>query len=470
MIIAVQSSGSTTAGKDCSNHISSANVFVFGSTTYVHSDLWISDSTHALRRMTLHPQFYLWLIGFVLFCGSPIMAQNDLGPGRQFSSELRPADAVDQDRIARRVTGQRSRPRNAGAAPRDDWWSEEPAASPEFARPHQDRPDADRRGDLIRSSQIIALVGDQPILAGDLLGRINEALQGSNIPHEAWDQQRGVLLAQLLPSAIEAKVVYLDFLRSIPAEQVEAIRASIYEQFDEKQLHEIIKKAQVANVVELEEKMRAVGSSLDKTRRLFFEQAAAREMIRRQGQASTDITHNDLLKYYQDHRDDYKIEGRARWEQLTTRAPADASPPQKAKAYRKLAQMGNAVVGGAAFAVVARRDSEGVNADSGGQQDWTVQGSLVSDVLDRAIFALPIGYLSDILEDETGFHVIRVIERVDPGHVPFTDAQKRIREAIENERREAAIKKYIDELKAKTYIQSFLSPPPDNSSNLSNRS
>jgi parvulin-like peptidyl-prolyl isomerase len=409
--------------------------------------MFITDS---MRFITFHTVVSRWAFGIVLLVNAPSTAQID-DPAQNWLSP--------PDRLARRSQPGEPLSRRAADAARDAWWNEDVQANPDFARPHQARPRS--RGDLIRSSQIIASVGDEPILAGDLLGRINEALQErvGRIPEDVLEEQRWALLAQLLPSAIEAKIVYLDFLRTVPAEQAEAIRASVYEQFDDKQLPELIKKAQVANVVELEEKMRAVGGSLDKTRRLFFEQAAAREMIRRRCADQDDVTHAELLDYYQRHLEEFKIEGRVRWQELTTRVAPEASEEQKAKAYRKLAQMGNAVIGGAPLDVVARRESEGFNADNGGLHDWTAQGSLVSDVLDRALFTLPVGYLSDVLADETGFHIVRVVERVEPGYVPFVEAQKRVREAIENERREAAIQEYIEELKSKTYVRSFLSQP-----------
>ena len=73
--------------------------------------------------------------------------------------------------------------------------------------------------------------------------------------------------------------------------------------------------------------------------------------------------------------------------------------------------MGNAVLRGASFAVVARRESNGPRAEDGGRYDWTNQGSLASEKLDHAIFSLPVDVMSDIIEDQFGFHIVRVVER-----------------------------------------------------------
>ena len=166
------------------------------------------------------------------------------------------------------------------------------------------------------------------------------------VPDAELDKQRWKLVEKLLPPAIEVKIVYLDFLRSMKPEQIESVRASIYEQFDEKQLPELIERAKVSNLVELEEKMREVGASLDKTRRGFFEQVAAREVIRRNS-STKEITPADLLAYYRNNLDQYAIDATAKWEHLMVRSSPTDDPSTRADAYRKLARMGNAVIGGA---------------------------------------------------------------------------------------------------------------------------
>ena len=67
--------------------------------------------------------------------------------------------------------------------------------------------------------------------------------------------------------------------------------------------------------------------------------------------------------------------------------------------------MGNQVFAGAPFAEVAKAGSDGVTAAAGGQRDWTNKGSLACQELDRALFGLPVGQLSPIIEGPTGFHI-----------------------------------------------------------------
>lgn len=392
----------------------------------------------------------------------PFSNQNLAGPGRNVNRPGTDRNAWNPaERVARRndygaADDGRTGNRQLGSDAEQPWWQTDAEATADVT-PAANARLSGSQGELIRSSQIVAMIGTEPILAGDLLGRINEGLQrfAGQIPESELEKKRHELVEQMLPSAIEAKVVYMDFLRNIQAEQLEAIRGNIYQAFDEKQLPDLVKRAKVKDVAELELKLREVGSSLDKSRRAFFEQVAAREMIRKNGDVTRNISPNELRRYYRKNLQDFEIQAKAKWEHLMSRCPSTEPDAKKSIAYRKIAHMGNAIIGGAPLAVVAKRDSDGFTAEEGGMHDWTTKGSLVSTVLDNAIFSLPIGQLSNILADDNGFHIIRVTERQEAGYRPFTEVQQEIKENILAAEREEKVTGYIEKLKAETYVWNY---------------
>ena len=52
------------------------------------------------------------------------------------------------------------------------------------------------------------------------------------------------------------------------------------------------------------------------------------------------------------------------------------------------------------------------------------------EALDQAVFGLPAGQFSQVLESENGYHIIRVIERQEARMVPFLEAQTEIKPKI----------------------------------------
>jgi hypothetical protein len=308
---------------------------------------------------------------------------------------------------------------------------------------------------VLDPTEIIAVVGDQAILSGELLPTANQMLEKfqGQIPEAQLNQQRVLAVRQLLQRKIESKLVYLDFLRTIPEdkakEAMEGIHKQIDEQFYQDQVEKLMEQLEVASLPALEEKLRAAGSSLNRQKQEFREQAIAQSMVGRKIESSPEITHDQLLAEYQKEPEKYDIKSRACWEALTV---LFEKFPDRLAAERAIVDMGNEVLRGAPFAEVAKRSSQGTNASSGGSHTWTTRGALISSVIDDAIFSLPIGQLSRILEDDSGFHIVRVTERENAHRIPFAEAQDEIREKLENEQRKEVITGYVQELRETTYV------------------
>ena len=101
---------------------------------------------------------------------------------------------------------------------------------------------------------------------------------------------------------------------------------------------------------------------------------------------------------------------------------------------------------------MAKRSSQGPNAEQGGYHDWTEMGDLsLSRAINEAVFSLPVQQMSGIIEDFEGLHIIRVIERTEAHLIPFTEAQVEIKEKL-SEKRNKAIAEYIVRLRSPTPV------------------
>lgn len=298
-----------------------------------------------------------------------------------------------------------------------------------------------RNRDKIQPGQIevqrTALVSEVTAGLHDLLDHINEPDAGSFV-----DPQRRALLAQLIHQQIETKLIYQDFHRKVPKESLPNIEEALGRQFDT-ELKDLYKRENAQNSPELEQKLRAKGSSIEYEKRMFFEKVIAQQWIHQEVNPESEITHDQMLEWYQAHLTEFDKPARARWEELQV---AFARHGSRDETYAAMAQLGNQVLLGAPFGEVAKARSDGLSASKGGLRDWTTKGSLVCEELDRALFALPIGQLSPIIEDRNGYHIVRVVERQDASRTPFSEAQKEVHDKIKKERSAKAYKEFIERL------------------------
>lgn len=304
----------------------------------------------------------------------------------------------------------------------------------------------------LEAALVVARVGPEVVLEADLLTPkalewLEKATPG--MPPEKVRELRLQICQQVLPQHVETLLVYVDACREIPADKLPEIRKNVDRAFDEQQLPRMMKEANAPNSMEYEKSLRARGMSLDRMRKMFFERGLAQEWLRKNVKPDEEIPHAELIAWYQNHLSDYDFPAKARFEALTVKMGLKRSRHQ---AWEILADMGNEVLAGRPFDEVAKGRSEGATASSGGSFDWTNKGSLASATLDEAIFSLPVGQLSAILEDGEQLHIVRVIERQEAGRVPFTDAQVEIRDSLLADRRQAATDAYLEKLRQRTPV------------------
>lgn len=315
--------------------------------------------------------------------------------------------------------------------------------------PPKDYPDAQVAG---RIGTEVVLVGDLKAMAGDMLVQRKIQLPKGQ-EAEFYEQANHQILKQL----IETKLVFNDAMHTIPAAGLSSMETKVNEYFDKEQLPEMLKLYGASTRQELDAKLREHGNSLDRARKQFFERTVAKEWLRSQVKLDEEVPHAEVLGYYQQHLPDYEFPAKAQWEELMVRFDRF---PNKEAAYAAAAEMGNLAMRGAPFAEVAKTRSQGSTADSGGAHDWTTKGSLVSKTLDDALFTLPTGTFSQIIETERGFHIVRVLQRKDAGRISFVDAQGEIKKKLKDESVKKQINKYLDDLRQKTPVSTMYDNQP----------
>jgi len=304
----------------------------------------------------------------------------------------------------------------------------------------------------LEAALVVARVGPEVVLEADLLTpKALEWLEKvtPGMPPDKVRDLRLQICRQVLEPHVETLLVYVDACREIPSDKLPEIRTNVDKAFDQQQLPRLMKDANAPNSMEYEKSLRARGMSLDRMRKMFFERGLAQEWLRKNVKSDDEIPHADLIAWYQNHLEEYEFPAKARFEALSVKMGLKRS---RAEAWDMLAAMGNEVLAGRPFGDVARSRSEGPTASAGGTFDWTSQGSLASTKLDAAIFSLPVGQLSAIVEDGELLHIVRVAERQEAGRTPFIEAQVGIRETLLTERRRQATDEYLSRLRERTPV------------------
>ena len=142
------------------------------------------------------------------------------------------------------------------------------------------------------------------------------------------------------------------------------------------------------------------------------------------------VNESDLKTYYEQNTARFGTKEERRASHILITAPASAPAADRAKAKAKAEQLlAEVKKAPATFADVARKNSQDPgSAEKGGDLDFVTRGAMVKPFED-AMFALKKGEISDVVETEFGYHIIRLAD-IKPAVVPPFE---QVRATIENE-------------------------------------
>jgi parvulin-like peptidyl-prolyl isomerase len=303
------------------------------------------------------------------------------------------------------------------------------------------------------AGELIAVVGPDHVLAGEMFPMVDSVLSeyADKMPKEQMLKLRREYVRPALKSYIPTKVMYLSFFKQMAgkgmtvAQQTDAKNKAMARGrkiFYEQRIPQLLDSNSAVDIVDLDRKLQERGFSVSIMEKQFIETVMAQQVVQMQVPEQPQILLAELRSEYDAKPEKWERPARAKWRQITVRFEKDRT---REAVQEKIALLGNSIfIGGAPFESVAKQSSEGFTAAQGGVHDWTVQGSLKSEVLDKAIFTIPVRRLSSIIEDEFGMHIIEVLEREEARTVPFEESQKDLQEELRKSKREKLIKEVQD--------------------------
>ncbi|NNJ25693.1 peptidyl-prolyl cis-trans isomerase [Alienimonas chondri] len=354
---------------------------------------------------------------------------------------------------------------------------------------------------------VVASVNGEPLLAGDLLqfevelnaarDRIASAPDMADaVPggppgltaaqraalNAQIDQARLQILAERLPAKIEEALLAQQMRRTLQAEQLEKLNDAVETLFDQSELPEMLRKANVQaaaagrppieSKAQLRRLMAEQGLDLDAVVAAWKPQQMAMAYVEQKtGMASIRISRQEVTDYYDAHREDFTPPKAARWEQIEIPYADDVA---KEAALDVLELAAADLRRGKSFAEVAKSYSRGPKAAEGGRWDWTAPDALTDKTLAAAVWEQPIGVIGSALDcplSPDGFppggayHIVQVLERRGDAPPPLDELRDQIEAKIKSERRQRNVADLLAQERAAAQIEVYVPGtkwPPEN--------
>jgi len=267
----------------------------------------------------------------------------------------------------------------------------------------------------------------------------------------AWWSQAGSPEAREAGSRKELQLKALDHLIDQLLLAQEAQRRSVA--VDDSLLERMLTQwgGQFASDQDRDEKLAARHMTIADVREKFRQDLLVQKLVETEIRDTLEVSDAAVQAYYAAHPEFFDLsEVHAR--HVLLQMPADA-PPESLAAARALAErIRDEARGGADFAGLAQRYSDCPSKAQGGDLGFFRKGQMVP-AFSEAAFRLPPGQVSDVVQTEFGFHVIKVEERRGEGVQPLGEAGPAIQRFLYNQELQRAVDVFSDRLRESAKIK-----------------
>jgi peptidyl-prolyl cis-trans isomerase C len=171
------------------------------------------------------------------------------------------------------------------------------------------------------------------------------------------------------------------------------------------------------------------------------EQLLIETLLKKKITADTQMSEDDLKKYYEDHKEEFKKD-----QEINTRHILLKTEEEAKQVQSKLQK-------GEDFTELAKKYSIDPNVrQTGGEIGFQPKGSLIPEYESAAFKLTKVGQVSGIVKTQFGYHIIRLEGVKPPSYVPLEEVKDFIKQKNAQEKQKEVLEKYIEELKKNVKI------------------
>jgi peptidyl-prolyl cis-trans isomerase C len=205
---------------------------------------------------------------------------------------------------------------------------------------------------------------------------------------------------------------------------------------------------------DIKEMMEARGQNFDEVKQRIKKGLAYQKLMDAQWAGKIKISEEDANKYYSENKAKFEMPEQVRASHILIMPDPNATDPNQAKvkAKAKAEELLKKIKGGDDFAELAKTNSgDTYSAVKGGDLGFFGKGQMVPE-FEKAAFALKPGQVSDVVESQFGYHIIKLTDHKDPNTMPFGQAKDDIIKILMQNKQADFAEEYVKSLKAQAKI------------------
>lgn len=181
------------------------------------------------------------------------------------------------------------------------------------------------------------------------------------------------------------------------------------------------------------------------------DQLLQQKVINQEVGSKVDIGNEEVQKYYNAHKSEFVRPEEVDLSEIFLKTEGK-TPEQIAAIKKKADDLYTRIQNGEDFAALAKEHSEGPAKADGGELGEYQHGQLAKP-LEDAVFKLDKGGVTNVIQTQTGFILLKVNQHYDAGLQPLDKVENDITNRLYAQKMEPALREYLQQLREESYIR-----------------
>ena len=210
---------------------------------------------------------------------------------------------------------------------------------------------------------------------------------------------------------------------------------------------------------QLQEMLKREGRTLESYKNHIRDQILVSKITQFEIGNRVKVSEKSIIKYYKKNQKEFWEEGKVKTRHILFISERGSSENRRRAKLRQAKKVLSEIRKGSDFSKLANKYSEDVSASSGGDVGFVKRGKMVRE-FEEAVFSLKPGQISDIVETEYGYHIIKVDEVLPGKTLTLKDVKNRIHKILSMQKQKQVYDDWINELKKSAFIEVTLFDEP----------
>jgi peptidyl-prolyl cis-trans isomerase C len=212
-------------------------------------------------------------------------------------------------------------------------------------------------------------------------------------------------------------------------------------------------RAQFPSDAQFQQALTAQRTTLEAVRNDARDGMSADKLVESEIAGKVAVKPEAVTDFYQKNQDKFQQGPRVHASHILIGIPQNADAATKQQAKAKADGLLKDLKAGKDFAAAAKENSQDPgSAPNGGDLGYFEQGQMVPP-FEQAAFALKPGEVSEVVETQFGYHIIKVAEKQESRVVPLEEAKGQIEEYLTQQNRHAQTELFVNALRAKAKVE-----------------